>query len=120
MKPYSRDIRTKIIEASNNTNESTKQLADRFQVSYSFVNRLLRRYEATNSIEPLPHGGGKTPLIDSQQLNIVNQLVEEDNDATLQELSDRLQEKTDIKVSIPTMCRLVQKLNITRKKNTSC
>ena len=124
MKPYSRDIRTKIIETRNNTNESTKQLANRFRVSYSFVNRLLRRYDATNSIEPLPHGGGKQPLIDSEQLNIVKKLAEEDNDATLQELSgaaalaprDRLQEKTDIKVSIPTMCRLVQKLNLTRKK----
>ncbi len=116
MKPYSRDIRTKIIEARNNTNESKRQLAERFRVSYSFVTRLLRRYDATNSIEPLPHGGGKPPLIDSQQLNIVKKLAEEDNDATLQELSDRLKEKTGIEVSIPTMCRLVQKLNLTRKK----
>ncbi len=120
MKPYSIDIRTKIIEARNNTNESTRQLAERFRVSYSFVNRLLRRYDVTNSIEPLPHGGGKPPLIDSQQLNLVKKLVKEDNDATLQELSDRLKEKTGIEVSIPTMCRLVQKLNLTRKKNTSC
>ncbi len=116
MKPYSIDIRTKIIEARNNTNESTRQLAERFRVSYSFANRLFRRYDATNSLEPLPHGGGKPPLIESEQLDIVKNLVEEDNDATLQELSDRLQEKTEIKVSIPTMCRLVQKLNITRKK----
>ena len=48
MKPYSRDIRTKIIEAKNNTNESKRQLAERFRVSYSFVTRLLRRYDATN------------------------------------------------------------------------
>ncbi|NES80082.1 MAG: hypothetical protein F6K10_00355 [Moorea sp. SIO2B7] len=50
MKPYSIDIRTKIREARNNTNESTRQLAERFRVSYSFVNRLLRRYESTNSV----------------------------------------------------------------------
>jgi transposase len=68
----------------------------------------------------LPHGGGKQSLINAEQLNIVKKLVEEDNDATLQELSDRLQQKTGIKVSIPTMCRLLQKLNSTRKKNTSC
>ena len=116
MKPYSTDIRTKIIETKNETNESIQQLAERFRVSYSFVNRLLRRYEATKSIEPLPHGGGKPPLIESEQLNIVEELVEEDNDATLQELSDRLEEKTGVKVSIPTMCRLVKKLKLTRKK----
>ncbi len=116
MKSYSRDLRTKIIETKNKTNESTQQLADRFQVSYSFVNRLLRRYEVTKSIEPLPHGGGKPPLIEAKQLNIVEKLVEEDNDATLKELRDRLTEKTGVQVSIPTMCRLVQKLNLTRKK----
>jgi transposase len=120
MKPYSTDIRTKIIETKNETNESPQQLAERFRVSYSFVHRLLRRYEATKSIEPLPHGGGKPPLIEAEKLNIVEQLVEEDNDATLQELRERLQEKTGIRVSISTMCRLVQKLNLTRKKNTSC
>lgn len=116
MKPYSIDIRTKIIEARNNSNQSTQQLAERFRVSYSFVNRLFKRYDTTNSIEPLPHGGGKPPLIDPEQLNLVKKLVEEDNDATLQELSDRLKEKTGIEVSLATMCRLVQKLNLTRKK----
>jgi transposase len=117
MKPYSIDLRTKIIEARNKLDESTRQLAERFQVSYSFVNRLIRRYDAKNSIEPLPHGGGKPPLIDSQQLNFVKKLVEEDNDATLQELSERLKKETGIEVSIPTMCRLVQKLKLTRKKH---
>jgi transposase len=120
MKPYSTDLRTKIIETKKQTNSSTQQLAERFQVSYSFVNRLLRRYEATKSIEPLPHGGGKPPLIEAEQLDIVKELVEEDNDATLQELSDRLEERTGVRFSLPTMCRLVQKLNLTRKKNTSC
>ena len=51
-----------------------------------------------------------------QQLNLVSKLVEEDNDATLDQLCSCLQEKTRIKTSIPTMCRLLQKLNLTRKK----
>jgi transposase len=120
MKPYSTDLRSKILKTKNNTNESIQQLAERFQVSYSFVNRLLKRYEVTQSVEPSPHGGGKPPSVNDQQLNQVSQLVEEDNDATLQQLCDRLEEKTRIKVSVPTMCRLLQKLNLTRKKNSSC
>lgn len=120
MKPYSTDLRTKIVETKHKTNESAQELANRFQVSYSFVNRLLKRYQVTKSVDPLPHGGGKPPLLEPQQLDWVSKLVEEDHDATLQELSDRLLEKTGIKVSIPTMCRLLQKLNLTRKKNSSC
>lgn len=116
MKPYSKDFRTKIIETKQKTNESIQQIAERFQVSYSFVNRLLKHYEATASVESKPHGGGKPPLLNSQQIEILSQLVEEDNNATLQQLSVRLTEKTGIKVSIPTICRLLQRLELTRKK----
>lgn len=118
MKPYSKDFRTKIIETKQKTNESIQQIANRFQVSYSFVYRLLKRYKATASVEPTPHGGGKPPLLNSQQIELLSQLVEEDNDATLQQLSLRLTEKTGIKVSIPTICRLLQRLELTRKKKT--
>lgn len=118
MKPYSTDLRKKIIETKEKTKESIQQLADRFQVSYSFVNRLLKHYEATKSVEPKAHGGGKPPLIKVQQSDIINQLVEADNDATLQQLCTRLEEKTGVKVSVPTMCRLLQRLELNRKKKT--
>jgi transposase len=120
MKPYSTDLRSKILKTRDKTNESIQQLAARFQVSYSFVNRLLKRYNTTQSIDPSPHGGGKPPSVNAQQLNLVSQLVEEDNDATLQQLCDRLKDKTGVIVSVPTMCRLLKKLNLTRKKNASC
>ncbi len=118
MKPYSNDFRTKIIETKYKTNQSIKQLADRFQVSYSFVQKLLKRYETTGSVEPSPHGGGKPPKLTSEQREIVLELVKEDNDATLEQLCARLEAKTGIKVSIPTMCRVLPRWELTRKKKT--
>lgn len=118
MKPYSTDLRRKIIEAKHKTNESIGQLAERFGVSYSFVSRLLKRYEVAASVEPNSHGGGKPPLLNSQQIEILEQLVEADKDATLQELSDRLAEKTGVKASLSTICRVLQRLDLTRKKKT--
>lgn len=118
MKPYSRDFRQKILETKHKTQDSNQQIAVRFQVSYSFVRRLLKRYESTGSVEPNPHGGGKALKLNSQQIDVVTQLVEEDNDATLQQLCDRTEEKTGLKVSVPTMCRLLQRLELTRKKKT--
>jgi transposase len=118
MKPYSTDFRTKIVETKQKTNESIQQLAERFRVSYSFVRKLLKRYEAKGTVEPAAHGGGKLPKLNSQQIEMVVELVEEDNDATLQQLCAGLEEKTGIKISIPTMCRLLQKLELTRKKKT--
>lgn len=118
MKPYSTDLRLKILETKKKTNESIQQLAERFQVSYSFVNRLIKRYETTGSVEPKPHGGGQSPKLKADQWEVVAKLIEEDNDATLQQLCDRLAENTGIKVSVPTMCRILQKLKLTRKKKT--
>jgi transposase len=118
MKPYSTDLRSKILETKKKTNESIQQLAGRFQVSYSFVRKLVRRYEAAGTLEPAPHGGGKPAKLDPEHFEIIFQLVEEDNDATLEQLRIRLAEKTGIRVSISTMCRLLQKLKLTRKKKT--
>jgi len=81
MKPYSTDFRRKIVETKQKTQDSNQQIAARFQVSYSFVRRLLKHYESTGSVEPNPHGGGKALKLNSQQIDVVTQLVEEDNDA---------------------------------------
>ena len=70
MKPYSKDFLTKIIETKWKTNESIQQIAERFGVSYSFVYRLIKRYEAVASVEPKPHAGGKLPLLNPQQIEI--------------------------------------------------
>ena len=44
-------------------------------------------------------------------------LVEEDNDATLPQLAQRLEAQTNLKVSSSTISRGIKKINLTRKKN---
>ncbi len=61
MKLYLADFRAKVVETKQKANESVQQIANRFQVSYSFVSRLLKCYEATASVEPKPYGRGKLP-----------------------------------------------------------
>ena len=117
MKAYSNDFRTKIVETNWRELESIQQTADRFDVSYSFVWKLLNRYGETGRVNPKLHGGGAKPKLDTQQLAVVAQLVEQDNDATLEELVTQLQETVKVKVSRATMGRVVQKLKLTRKKN---
>ena len=47
-------------------------------------------------------------------------IIEENNDATLKELTELFESKTGIKVSISTMGRISNQLNYTFKKNTLC
>ena len=54
-----------------------------------------------------------------QKMLVVTQLVEQENDATLEENVTQLQEKIGVTVSRATMGRVVQKLKLTRKKNSA-
>ncbi len=119
MKAYSLDLRQKIINAHNNKEDSLRQLASRFKVSLNFVQKLIRRYHNEGTLEPLPHGGGSVPKL-ANHLNVVQQLVEEDNDATLAELCERIEQRTGVRVSQSTLFRVLQQLKLTRKKNIPC
>jgi len=117
MKAYSNDFRRKIVETNRRNLESIQQTATRFQVSYSFVWKLIKGYQQTGLVSPKPHGGGAKPKLNSSQLAVVAQLIEQKNDATLEELVIKLEETSGCRVSRATMGRVVLKLKITRKKN---
>ena len=118
MKAYSLDLRQRIINAHNNRENSLRQLAERFQVSLHFVQKLIRRYHNEGTLEPKPHGGGSVPKL-ANHLSVVQQLVEEDNDATLAELCERIEQRIRVRVSQSTLYRVLQQLNLTRKKKHS-
>lgn len=112
MKAYSNDFRRKIVETNRRNLESIQQTATRFQVSYSFVWKLIKGYEQTGLVSPKPYGGAK-PKLNSSQLAVVAQLIEQKNDATLEELVIKLEETIGCRVSRATMGRVVLKLKIT-------
>jgi transposase len=118
MKAYSNDLRQKILDAYMNGEGSIREVAKRFSVSKSFVEKLRKRYRETGKIEALPRGGKVPAKLHQEQVALVAQLVEEDNDATLEQLCDQLEEKIQVRVSRATMGRVVQKLKLTRKKKT--
>ena len=118
MKAYSIDLRQKILETYKNKEGSIRQVAERFKVSRSFVQKLLKQHQQMGSLAPLPHGGGTPPKLTDYVIKI-EKLLEEKNDATLPELCQDIKEGTGISVSPSTLCRFLQKLNLTRKKNFS-
>jgi transposase len=118
-KPYSNDLRTKIVEAYQRGEGTQCGLAERFGVSGTFVVNLLRRHRQTGSVEPKAHGGGQQPRLDTKRLEVVAELVKADSDATLDELLERVAERTGVRVSNPTMSRVLRRLGLPRKKSRS-
>jgi transposase len=117
MKPYSLDLRQKIIEIYEKERISQRQLAKRFGVSKSFIQTLLKRYQKEGTIAKKPHGGGKPRLLTEEQLELLRQLAIENKNATLEELCEILYQKIQIRVSRSTMGRILQQMNLKRKKN---
>ena len=118
MKAHSLDFRQKIVDTYLKEGSSQRKIAKRFGVALSFVEKLLKQLRETGDLAPKPHGGGRIPKLNAEQLSLVSALVESDNDATLKELCQQLQEKTTITISRSTMGRVLEQLNLTRKKKS--
>ena len=119
MKPYSLDLRQKILRAYDQHLGSQRALATLFGVSHAFLEPWLRRRRTTGEIAPRPHAGGRRPCCDPAALTVVRQLVHEPPDATLEELCTQLQQRRGLRVSVATMCRILQRLGLPRKKSPS-
>lgn len=119
MKAYSLDLRAKVLEAYLQKEGSIRQLAQRFKVSARFVWELIHRFRRTESYAPKPHGGGNPACITPSQYEIIADLVKQHPDATLKELCEHLQEKCQITPSKSSMQRVLDKLQLTRKKRPS-
>ena len=117
--PISDDLRERIIRFYENHDDDTQQnIADEFGVSQSFMEKLLRRWRVTGSSAAWPHAGGRTRTLHHHDVTL-QQLVAAQPDATLAELQSRLAEKTKLQVSVPTVCRTLQRLRLRRKKSRS-
>lgn len=119
MQPYSIDFRQKIIEVYEQEKISIRNLAQRFRVAKSFIQKLLKQYQQTGDIKPKRQGGNSPPKVQGADLVTLTEILENNNDATLEELCELLKDQTGIEVSRATMGRISQDLNYTFKKKLS-
>ena len=85
-------------------------VADRFDVSRSWVRRLKQRLRETGDAGPRPYGGGRPRQIDPGK---VAALVQEKPDALLTELRDGL----GLRCSPSAICTALKELGITLKES---
>jgi transposase len=118
MKAYPVEFREKIVKAYDQGGTSIRKLASRFDVSNSFVERLLKLNRTTGNINPQPQGGYRKSELHGYAVQI-HEMVEKYPDATLSEYCEHWGDSYGIWVSISTMCRELQKQKLTRKKKLS-
>ena len=119
MKSYPVEFRQKILDCYYNEPISQRQLAKRFCVTLSFVQKLLKQSRETGDIRPKTYRCGRHLKLTTEQMIALGELIEANNDATLAELSELFLERTGIVLSVATVARMTERLKITRKKNST-
>lgn len=116
MKAYSLDLRQKIIDTYVEAEVSQRQLAKRFRVALSFVEKLLKQYRETGSIAPKVRIQQTSTKLSQSQLKVLSSIVSDNNDATLNELRILLERQTGVLIGRSTLDRMLTKLNLNLKK----
>lgn len=119
MQPYSLDLRQKIVDAYVEGHTSQRQIAQQFRVAYSFVRKLVKQYRETGQIAPKQRTEQTPTKLSVEQLAILETIVESNNDATLAELCDLLDQRVGVRIGVSTMFRMLEQLNLTLKKNAA-
>ena len=115
-KPYSADLRERVLLADE-AGLSPAVIAARFGIGVSTVYLWRQQARTEDRRYAKPHGGGRARGIDAAGEAILQALVAERNDRTLDEYRERLAERTGrARVSRPTLCRALRRLGLWRKK----
>jgi len=120
MKPYSIDLRKRVVDAYARGEGTKKVLAERFLVSLSSVVRWIRDHRATGSVAPKPNRGGTSrTIVKEEDKDFLLQWYSQNPDATYEEVAEHFSKEYGRPVARSTMGAAVLRLGITRKKRRS-
>lgn len=116
MRPYSNDLRRRIIEVIQENEQSQREIAERFSVSVSFVEKLWQRFRSSGSYQAKPHAGGRERSLRAYEA-LIRSEVKAQSDITLEELAKKVAEVSGkSRIGVMTMCDELRRLKLPRKK----
>lgn len=115
MKPYSQDLRDRVIAAIEAGQHSYAEIAATFAVSESTLDKWLKRWRDTGSVAALPFAGGRVRVL-KECADVIRAEVQHQPDVTLAELCERVATQTEVTASRSMMGRELQLLALPRKK----
>lgn len=115
--PLSLDIRATIQELLK-CGMTHEAIADDLSIPRATVTTLKRHIDTHGHIYPIRPPGNK-PILSEEDYPIIRKIVEENPDLTLDEYAELISERTNKELlSAPTICRVLKKLNLRRKKKS--
>ncbi len=116
-RPYSTDLRERVV-AFVEAGHSRHRAAALFQVSVSFVVKLMKAYRSSGRISARPIGGRRHAKLDAHRIFLVRRLLEKE-DITMPELAAELMAETGTQADPASLSRWFLRNGYRLKKNAS-
>jgi putative transposase len=117
MKPYSQDLRDRVVQDVDCGACSQTEAAVKYSVSLSFVQKLMRRVRETGSTAAKrATGGAKRRLAEAEKL--IRAAVKHTPDVTLKALCEQVEAELGLWSDESMMSRELKRLGITLKKRS--
>ena len=115
LKPYSQDLRDRVIDAVERGKMSRRAAARHYAVSESVAIKWLERVERDGLREPVGHGGHRACKL-APHRDFLEAARTGKPDLTLQALCDRLLAERGVKADTSMMSRFFRRIGVTVKK----
>jgi len=118
-KPYSDDLRQRILEAYAHGDGTQAQLAQRFRVSVGYVEKIRGQQLLTGNLERVAHHPGRKPKFTAAIREQLRGWLRQQPDATLAELQEKLAQEKQLPVSVPALWVVLGQMGLALKKSHS-
>ena len=115
MRGISADLRERIIKRYK-AGYKAEEVAAHYEVSLRSVYRYVALDRQSKCLTPRPPGGSQSIIKKHNLESTIRQIVNDKPDASLKHYVDNLAQRTNVQISIPSMCRALQRLGLPRKK----
>ena len=115
MKAYSIDLRKRVLAAYDSDKYTLRQIAEQFQVTTRWIQKLRQQREQEGSIAPRPQNQGRKPAFRGKHLQELYDFVKQHSDATLEEIRQYFAGR--VNCSIVAVHNALKRLGWRYKKN---
>jgi transposase len=115
MKAYSIDLRKRVLDAYDSDKYRLGQIAEQFQVTIRWIQKLRRQREREGTIAPRPQNQGRKPAFRGPDLEQLDDFVKGYPDATLEEIKEHFSGQVDC--SVVAIHHTLKRLGWRYKKN---
>lgn len=114
-RPYSDDLRRKLLEAHDRGQASLSELTSRFGVSRGWAWKISAARRRSGQMDRPPYRPGRRSQLDRK---VLAELLARHADWTLRQLQAGMEERTGVRFSEPYLWRMLQRMNFRLKKVT--